>query len=52
MDFIEIMNLKQGDEFCCQFVMGVIPHPSIFSKDNISGGGDIKVYFMLFLFIF
>ena len=46
------MNLKQGNEFCCQFEMGVIPHPSIFSKDNIFGGWDVKVYFMPFPFIF
>ncbi|KAL0009155.1 hypothetical protein SO802_010657 [Lithocarpus litseifolius] len=48
----EIMNLKQRNEFCCQIVMGVNPHPSIFSKDNIPGGCDVKVYFMLFHFIF
>ena len=52
MAFIEIMNLKQRNEFCCQVVMGVNPHPSIFSKDNIPGGCDVKVYFMLFHFIF
>jgi len=32
--------------------MGVNPHPSIFSKYNILGGCDVKVYFMLFRFIF
>ena len=52
MAFTEIMNLKQRNEFCCQVVMGVNPHPSIFSKDNIPGGCDVKVYFMLFHFIF
>ena len=52
MAFTEIMNLKQRNEFCCQVVMGVHPHPSIFSKDNIPGGYDVKVYFMLFHFIF
>ena len=52
MAFTEIMNLKQRNEFCCQVVMGVNPHPSIFSKDNIPGGFDVKVYFMLFHFIF
>ena len=52
MAFTEIINLKQGNEFCCQFEMGVIPHPSIFSKDNIFGGWDVKVYFMPFPFIF
>ena len=52
MAFIEIMNLKQRNEFCCQVVMGVNPHPAIFSKDNILGGCDVKVYFMLFHFIF
>ena len=52
MAFTEIMNLKQRNEFCCQVVMGVNPHPSIFSKDNIPGGYDVKVYFMLFHFIF
>ena len=52
MAFTEIMNLKQRNEFCCQVVKGVNPHPSIFSKDNIPGGCDVKVYFMLFHFIF
>ena len=52
MAFTEIMNLKQRNEFCIQVVMGVNPHPSIFSKDNIPGGCDVKVYFMLFHFIF
>ena len=52
MAFTEIMNLKQRNEFCCQVVMGVNPHPAIFSKDNIPGGCDVKVYFMLFHFIF
>ena len=52
MAFTEIMNLKQRNEFCCQVVMGVNPHPSIFSKENIPGGCDVKVYFMLFHFIF
>ena len=50
--FTEIMNLKQRNAFCCQVVMGMNPHPSIFSKDNISGGCDVKVYFMHFHFIF
>ena len=52
MAFTEIMNLKQRNEFCSQVMMGVNPHPSIFSKDNIPGGCDVKVYFMLFHFIF
>ena len=52
MAFTKIMNLKQRNEFCCQDVMGVNLHPSIFSKDNISGGSDVKVYFMHFHFIF
>ena len=52
MAFTEIMNLKQRNEFCCQVMMGVNPHPSSFSKDNIPGGCDVKVYFMLFHFIF
>ena len=52
MAFTKIMNLKQRNEFCCQDVMGMNPHPSIFSKDNIPGGSDVKVYFMHFHFIF
>ena len=52
MVFIEIMNLKQRNEFCCQVGMAVNPHPSILSKDNIPGGCDVKVYFTLFHFIF
>ncbi|KAF3974467.1 hypothetical protein CMV_002190 [Castanea mollissima] len=38
----EIMNLKQRNEFCCQVVMGVNRHPSIFSKDNIPGFVAVK----------
>ena len=52
MAFTEIMNLKQRNEVCCQVVMGMNPHPSIFSKDNILGGCDVKFYFMIFHFIF